>query len=476
MSDIKRDTISGVKWTAIERISMQLFQFIIGIILARILEPKDFGVVGVLMIFIILTNTLIDGGFSNALIRKRNCCEKDYSTAFVFNILLGLLLYLFLYLAAPFIASFFNIPNLDMLLRVLAIVVVINSFCVVQIAKLSREIKFKIQAKATLISVVLSGILGIILAYNGFGVWSIVYQQLINALIKTIIIWTNAKWKPLFIFSKKSFDYLFGYGSKILLSNILGTLYTQMSTIIIGKFYTPLDLGYYTRGQQFAHIPTTALSDILGKVTFPILSKYQDDDYKLVSVYRKYISTTSLLIFFLMILLASIGNPLISVILSEKWMCSVIYLQLFCFSYMFEHISKLNLNLLQIKGRSDLYLRLEIIKKIIAFGIIISAIPFGVTAICVSVLVYSQISLLINTYYTGKLFNLGYKRQVKDFSKYLLFSILACMPAYLITFTCIVRPLQLIIGILISLLLYCLLLRNDIFFKEIVKILISKFK
>lgn len=461
MSDIKKQTLSGVKWTAIERLSMQAMQFIIGIILARILSPSDFGIVGMMTIFITLSDTFIDGGFSNALIRKAVCDEIDYSTAFFFNIFLGIIIYFFLYLFSPLIGNFFKTSLLSELLKVLALVVIINSLTVVQIARLSRELNFKVQAKATFFSILISGLFGIILAYNGFGVWSLVWQQVVNAVIKTGVIWSYAKWKPRFIFSKDSFCHLFGYGSKILISNLIGTLYNQMSTILIGRFYTPVDLGNYTRGQQFARLPTTAITDILGKVTFPILSRYQNDDEKLINVYRKYISVTSMVIFFLLTLLASLSKPLILFLLSEKWVDSIVFLQIFCFVFMFEHISKLNLNLLQVKGRSDLYLRLEIIKKIIAFAIIIVSIPFGVIAICLSVLVYSQISLFINTYYTGKLFDLGYVKQLNDFSKYLLFSIISCLPAYMMTYIALSNILQLLIGVGISFFLYSVFLNKD---------------
>lgn len=475
MRDIRKDTLSGIKWTAVERFSMQTIQFIIGIVLARILCPSDFGIVGLLTIFISLSNTLIDGGFSNALIRKLDCNEKDYSTAFFFNIALGLLIYLLLYLCSPLISTFFKTPILSELLRILAIVVLFNSLTVIQIAKLSREINFKIQAKATFISVISSGIFGIYLAYSGFGVWSLVWQQITNAAVKSIVIWYHAKWKPIFVFSKESFSCLFGYGSRILISNLIGTIYNQMSTILIGRFYTSVDLGYYTRGQQFAHLPTAAITDILGKVTFPILSRYQNDDKKLVDIYRKYISITSMIIFFLLTLLASLSKPIILILLSEKWENSYIFLQIFCFAFMFEHISKLNLNLLQVKGRSDLYLRLEIVKKIIAFSIMIISIPFGVIAICLSILVYSQFSLFINTYYTGKLFDLGYIKQFKDFSKYLILSILSCLPSYIMTTFYVPNILQIFIGGSMAILLYFIFLSKDKYFMDFKFELINKF-
>lgn len=475
MSDIKKDTLKGVKWTAFERISMQGIQFLIGVVLARLLDPSDFGIIGMMTIFITLSNTFVDGGFSNALIRKIDCDEKDYSTAFYFNIVIGIVCYVVLYLCSPIIASFFNTPILSHLLKVLALTLFINSLSVVHIAKLSREINFKVQAQATFIGVLLSGLFGITLAYMGYGVWSLVFQQLANSVIKVLVIWIKAHWRPMIFFSKESFKTLFGYGSKILISNLIGTLYNQLSTILIGKYYTTSDLGYYSRGQQFAHLPTVAITDVLGKVTFPILSRYQNDDQKLVPVYRKYISVTSLVIFFCMTLLASLAKPFVLVLLSEKWMSSVIFLQIFCFTYMFEHISKLNLNLLQVKGRSDLYLRLEIIKKIIGFSLMVCAIPFGVITICLSALIYSQVSLAINTYYTGKLFGLGYFKQMNDFIKYFLLSIVACAPGFLLTFLNFDIIFQILSGIILAVAIYYIALRKDNNFIELMGIIKNKF-
>lgn len=476
MSKIKEDTLSGVKWTTIERCFQQGIQFIIGIVLARLLSPSDFGVVGMLAIFITISQTIIDGGFSNALIRKLNCKDIDYSTTFYFNIIFGILLYTVLFLSAPFIALFFKTPILCNLLRVLAITVFINSLTIVQIARLTKSLDFKSQAIATIVSVLSSGTLGVSLAYYGLGVWALVGQSVTAAIIKCFIIWIYAKWIPIMKFSVDSFRELFSFGSKLLSSNLINAIYSQLTTIAIGRFYTSKDLGYYTRGQQFAHLPSMTITEMLGKVTFPILSKLQDDNSRLIAVYRKYISITSMIIFFCMCLLIAISKPLIITILSNKWANSVIYLQLFSFAYMFEHISKLNLNLLQVKGRSDLYLKLEIMKKIIAITIMLLSIKFGVIYICLSVVIYSQIALIINTYYTGKLFKLGYFTQIKDFGKYLVFSLASCIPAYCLTFVNINEIIKLAFGIFLSFTIYYLLLRKDHYAIEVTNIIVQQFK
>ena len=473
-NNLKKDTLKGVKWSALEKFSLQGIQFIIGLILARLLTPTDFGTVGMLAIFISISQTFVDGGFSNALIRKIDRTETDYSTAFYFNIIVGLVCYGILFLLSPYIAKFFNTPILSELLKVLSISIFINSLTVVQIAKLSVEINFKAQALATLISVILSGSIGIALAYKGYGVWALAWQTVLNTLFKSIILWYQSKWKPIIAFSMNSFKNLFSYGSKLLTSNLIGTVYEHMTTIAIGKFYTAKDLGFYSRGQQFAHLPSTAIIDVLGRVTFPILAKLQNEDDRLIQVYRKYIQITSMIIFFLLTLLAAMAKPLIIFLLTDKWSEAILFLQIFCFAFMFEHISKLNLNLLQVKGRSDLYLRLEIIKKIIAFSILAISIPFGVLIICISKVLNGQIALFINTYYTEKLFNLGYIKQLKDFSKYLIFSLIACSPTFLMTFYNIPAIVQLIIGTLISTIIYSFLLRKDPIFKEVVNHIIKK--
>lgn len=474
--NIKKDTLKGVKWTAIEKVALQGIQFVIGLILARLLTPSDFGLVGMLAIFISVSQTFVDGGFSNALIRKLNRTDTDCSTAFYFNIVVGLVCYGLLFVSSPWIAEFFNIPILKDLLRVLSISIFINSLAVVQVAKLTVDINFKAQARATVCSVFMSGCIGILMAYKGYGVWSLAWQTVFGAIFKCIILWYQTKWKPKMVFSMESFRNLFSYGSKLLLSNLIGTFYANMTTIAIGKFYTSKDLGFYSRGQQFAHLPSTAIIDTIGRVTFPILAKIQNDDERLVSVYRKYIKVTSLPIIFCLILLASVAKPLILVLLTEKWLDATLFLQIFCFAFMTEHISKLNLNLLQVKGRSDLYLRLEVVKKIIAFLILLCSIPLGVVVICLSKVLNGQVALFINTYYTGKLFGLGYLKQFTDFFKYMVMSLLACSPAFVLTFTEINPALQLLVGCVSAVLLYYILLRNDSIMKELKDMILSKIK
>lgn len=472
--NITKETLKGAKWTAIEKIALQGIQFVIGLILANLLSPSDFGLVGMLTVFIALSQVFVDGGFSNALIRKIERTEEDYSTAFFFNLGVGAVCYLILFGIAPWVAFFFKSPILTDLLRVVGISVFINSLTIVQVAKLTTEINFKVQARTSVLATLISGMAGIYMAYTGFSVWALAWQTVIAAGLRCIFLWYQTQWRPRLIFSKKSFQDLFSYGSKLLTAGIIGTIYTNLSTIVIGKFYTPKDLGFYTRGQQFARLPSSSIMETIGRVTFPILAKIQNDDERLIMVYRKYIRMTSLPIFFILTLLATISKPLILVLLSEKWESAVIFLQIFCFAYITEHLSTLNLNMLQVKGRSDIFLKLEIIKKTIAVTLLLCSIPFGVIFICLSNVIYSQIALVFNTYYTGKMFNLGYLKQLSDFLKYAIVSLLACAPSYVLTFTSWSPIWQLLLGTITALLLYLLILRKDATLSELISIITKK--
>lgn len=472
MQSIKEKTISGVKWSAIERFSTQGVTFLLGLILARLLSPSDFGVVGMLTIFFSISQTFIDSGFSNALIRKIDRTEQDFSTVFYFNIVVGVLCYFVLFFLAPYIAEFYRMPILTSVTRVLALTMFLNSLIVVQVALFTIRIDFKNQAKINFVSAIVSGIVGVVLAYQGFGVWALVYQSIARSLVCVILFWALAKWRPLLSFSWSSFKSLFSFGSKLLASNLLHTFYSNMTNLVIGKFYSSKDLGFYDRGQQFARIPMDTSVSILQRVTFPIMSTIQNEDERLIELYRKYIKLSSIPIFFFLFLLAALAKPIITILLTERWLDSVIYLQLYCFAQMFTHITRLNLNLLQVKGRSDLFLKLEIVKKSVSLLLLFVSIPFGVIAICLSQVIYEQIALYINTYYTGKLFGLSYLAQVKDFIKYLMLSVVSCFPAFLLAQTNTNLYLVLLFGSIISLILYGLFLLKDQLFVDLSKLVI----
>lgn len=475
MGDIRNQTIYGLKWSALERISVQGIQFLIGVILARLLPPSDFGVIAMLTIFLAISQTIIDGGFSNALIRKVDRSEADYSTVFIFNIIIGVLLCLIVVWAAPYIAAFYEMPQLSSVMKVLALTLLFNSFSVVFYAILTINIDFRSIAIANFVSAIISGVIGIVMAYQGWGVWSLVFQSVSRSVINALLVAVLAKWRPKFFFSRVSFVEMFSYGSKILISSLINTVYANLTPMIIGKFYTSKDLGYYDRGRQFGVLPINYIVQTYERVTFPIMSQLQNDDTRLIDAYRKYIKSASLIMFIVVMLIIALAKPIILLILSAKWVEAIIYLQLFCVAEMFNHVTRLNLVLLQVKGRSDLFLRLEVIKKAISLSMLLCAAPFGIIPICISQILYSQIAMYINTYYTKKLFGLSYIMQVKDFSKYLIFAFVACVPAYLMVVFDVPSLLSIIFGSVIALALYTkVLLWNDSIFKEMRSVIIAQ--
>ena len=476
MGELKDKAISGVKWSAIGRFSTQGVNFIIGLVLARLLSPSDYGVVGMVGIFFAIAQTFIDSGFGSALIRKNDCSDTDYSTAFYFNIIVGFVCCVILSVLSPVIANFFKTPILKDIIKVMSLNMLISSFVIVHGTKLTHSVDFKSQTLVGLIASIISGVSGIILAYSGFGVWSLVLQHLIATILRGILLIWVTKWLPKREFSKESFQYLFNFGSKILTASLLHTIYANMTTMIIGKFYSAKDLGYYSRGESLATYPSSNITGILQSVTYPVLSKIQDDDKRLIEAYRKLISMTSMVIFFGMFLLMALAEPLIVTLLTDKWLDSVIYLQVFCLAYMFDHLCTLNLNILYVKGYSNLVLRLEVIKKAISISMIIAAIPFGVLAICISRALYTQIAVVINTYYTGKLFNLGYLKQVKDFCKYMIFSLISVIPAFICTFLDVHSLLQLVFGGFSACFIYYIMIYKDSYFIELLNLLKNSFK
>ena len=420
---LKRKTLRGTVWSTVERFSVQIIQFAVMIVMARILTPADYGLVGMLTIFIAVSQSLVDSGFSQALIRKQDRDETDNSTVFIFNITIGIALYALLFLSAPLVARFYDEPLLTPLMRVISLSVVFNSLVVVQRALLTVRIDFKTQAKASFTAAVLSGAVGITMVYTGFGVWSIVWFQISNLAVNAAMLWLLSGWRPGLMYSWKSFRELFGFGSKLALSGIINTLYNNAYLLVIGKVFKAADLGYYTRAHQFAEFPSSNLTIIIQRVTYPVLCTMQDDTERLRDVYRRFLRMTAFVIFPLMMGVAAVSRPFILVFLNEQWLFAATLLQIICFSMMWYPVHAINLNLLQVKGRSDLFLRLEIWKKCIGVAILCATIPFGLVAMCVGGIAGNIISLVINTYYTGKLINVGFIRQMSDITPTLLYSL-----------------------------------------------------
>lgn len=400
-------------WSAIERFSTQGVQFLFGIILARLLAPADYGVIAMLAIFLAVSQTFIDSGFANAVIRKIDRTEKDMATMFFFNIGMSLVCYTVIFLAAPFIASFYNMPELTLVLRVLALKLIFQSFSTVQVTNLTIKVDFKKQAKISLSAAILSGIVGIYFAYKGYGVWSLVIQSLFSTLYCAIVYWLAVRWHPTCFFSKDSFRYLFSYGSKIVASALINTLYNNIYALVIGKFYTPAQLGNYSKADKFAQFPSQNITGILQRVSFPVLSQLQTDQKRLRSGYVKFINLSAFLVFPLMMGLLALARPFTMVILTDKWENMIILLQILCLSMMWYPVHAINLNLLQVIGRSDLFLKLEIIKKIIGVAILAITLPMGILEMCIGQIVAAWINLFVNTYYSGKFLQAGFIFQMK---------------------------------------------------------------
>lgn len=455
MSDnLKVKAARGLFWSSVDRFSSQGISFVFSIFLARILDISDYGIVAMIVVFMAVAQAFVDSGFSSALIRKPDLNEEDKSTAFYFNIVVGLACYGILFIASPLIADFYDEPLLSPIIRVTGLSIIFNSLCVVQRALFTIAVDFKTQAIISLACTVISGVVGLVMAYNGYGVWALVAQSTVSTFFNFVLLWLCSRWRPVTGFSKASFRYLFNFGSKLLASGLLDTLYNNAYPIVIGKFYNSAQLGLYSRAQGYASLPSSNITGILQRVTFPVLSLMQDDDEKLANNYRRLLRMSAFVVFPLMIGLAAIADPLIRVLITSKWAGCIIYLQIICFGMMLYPIHALNLNLLQVKGRSDLFLRLEIVKKIIGVCALCITIPFGITAMCIGLVVVSVIALYINTYYTGKLLRLSFLKQIKDLAPFFILSILVGLLMYYVPISINNDLYRLILGVLIGIVSY----------------------
>ncbi len=455
---LKEKSISGFVWSFVDNIGNHGVQFVIGIILARILTPEDYGLVGMITVFVAVSQSFIDAGFTQALIRKNDAKQKDYSTIFYFNIVVGFFIYILLFLVSPLISSFFNEPQLTDLVKVLGITVIINAIAIVQRARLTKDINFKLQSKISISSNISSGAIGIGLALAGYGVWSLVWRSLLNNFFQTVLLWIFNKWKPTWEFSKSSFKELFNFGYKLLLSGLLDRVYKNIYYLVIGKYFSAADLGFYTRADQFKNLFASNLNSTIQRVSFPVLAKIQDNNERLKAAYKKLLKITVFLSGFLMLSLAGVAETLILVLLGEKWAGSIEYLQLLCLVGVFYPLHALNLNILNVKGRSDLFLKLDFIKKSIAIPIIMIGIYFGIKAMIIAMIGNSIISYFLNSQYSGKLISYPSIEQLRDvtFSFLLSFSIgfiLFLFPYMLLLTPIVILPIQIITAIVLLLII-----------------------
>ena len=454
MSSLKDKTVKGVIWSSIDRFSAQGIQFVFSILIARLLLPEDYGVIAMLNIFLAVSQTFIESGFASALIRKIDRTEVDFSTVFFFNIVVAALLYILLWCCSPYIAKFYEIPELERITKIVSLNLIVYSLSVVQRSKLSIDIDFKSGAKISIISTLISGLIAWALAYYGYGVWALVVQSLVSGIIKTILLWYYVTWLPQIVFSWKSFKELFSFGSKLLASGLLDTLYNNVYTLIIGKVCSPSTLGVYTKANSLAQFPSSNITGVLQGVTFPVLSTIQNEAGRLSDAYKRFLRLSAFIVFPLMIGLSAVANPLIRIMLTDKWDGAIYLLQIICFSMMWYPIHAINLNIIQVKGRSDYFLKLEIIKKVQGVLILCITVPLGVVAMCYGSVVSSLISLIWNTHYTKKLIGYGYFAQMKDISPILIHSLIMGGIVVMVVHLMPTLWLKLIIGVLSGMIYY----------------------
>lgn len=411
---LKSKTLKGVSWSFIDNIAGSGITFLVGLVLARLLTPAEFGIIGMITIFIAISNSIVDSGFSSALIRKQDASDKDYNTVFIFNLVVSVLLYLLLYAGAPSISAFFKEPQLIPVTRIVGLVLLLNAFGIIQRTLFVKSVDFKTQAKVSIIASLGSGIIGIAMAVYGWGVWSLVAQQLSRQLLNSLFLWIFSKWRPALQFSIQSFKELFGFGSKLMLSGIIDTTFRNIYYVVIGKFYSPAQLGQYTRAEQFRTIFSSNLTSVIQRVSYPVLSSIQDEKERLLAAYRKVIKTTMLVTFACMLGMAAVAKPMILILIGEKWLPAVTYLQIMCFAGMLYPLHAINLNMLQVKGRSDLFLKLEVYKKILMVIPISLGIFFGIEYLLLGSVFNSFVAFFLNSSYSGKMINYSTSRQIKD--------------------------------------------------------------
>ncbi len=451
-SSLRNKTIKGTFWSAADAFLGQGITFVVGIVLARLLSPEEYGMIGICLIFTTILNGIVDSGFSNAIIRKKEATNDDYNTMFITNMVVSVVLYALLYFSAPLISSFFQM-ELTFIVRVIGLVLIINGLSLTQQTNLTKKIDFKTKTKASIVSAIISGAIGIGMAYAGFGVWALVAQLLSKQAVYTIALWILNRWMPNFHFSVESFKYMWGFGWKLLVSGLLDRLWAQMYQVVVGKFYNAATLGQYTRGREYANIFSANITSIVQRVTYPVLAEVQDEKDRMVSAYRKVIKVTMFVTCVCMISLGAVAEPLIYCLIGEKWHQAATFLPLICISMSLYPLHAINLNMLQVQGRSDIFLYLEIVKKIIAIGPLCIGIFFDIYWMLIGSIVTGLICFFLNTYYTGK--KLGYSswKQLKDIAPSYGVALVIALAVYFLKYLplshWIVLPMQIAVGILV---------------------------
>lgn len=441
-------------WRFAERCGAQLVTFIVSIVLARILSPEDYGTIVLVTVFTAILQVFVDSGLGTALIQKKDADDLDFSSVFYFNFFVCLVLYAFMFITAPYIAKFYNDTTLTPVVRVLSLTIVIAGVKGIQQAYVSRNMLFKRFFFSTIGGTIFSAFLGIAMACAGFGVWSLVAQQLSNAAIDTLILWCTVKWRPKRIFSLDRLKTLFSFGWKLLVSSLLDTVYNNLRNLIIGKMYSSADLAFYNQGDKFPKVIVTNINTSIDSVLLPTMSNAQDDKKRVKQMTRRAIKTSTYVMAPLMMGMAFCAEPIVRVVLTDKWLPCVPFLRIFCITYMFWPVHTANLNAIKAMGRSDWFLRLEIIKKAIGMLILLSTMWFGVMAMAYSLLLSSVFSQIINSWPNRKLLNYGYLEQVKDFAPGILLAVGMGVCIYFIGYISLPTVITLVIQIVLGALIY----------------------
>ena len=447
---LKDKTVKGVAWSSIDNVAQFGVSFIVSIVLARLLSPDDYGLIGIIAIFTTVCTALINGGFTTALIRKKNATDDDYNTAFIVNLGISLLLYVVIYLCSPLIAGFFNRQELIALTQVSSLGMIIGALGLVQQTRLTKRIDFKTQTKITIFASIASGIVGIVMALIGVGVWSLVAQSLLSHGLRTILLWVANKWVPQLRFSSKSFHELFGFGWKMMLSGVLDAIWKELYQVVVGKFYSPATLGQYTRAKNFSQLFSSNLTNVIQRVTYPVLSNMQDDKDRMIAAYRRIIKVTMFIAAISMFFLGAISEPLLYCLIGPKWHEASIYLPLICISMSSYPLHAINLNMLQVQGRSDLFLALEIIKKIIAIGPLFIGAFIGIVPMLYANMFTTVIAFFLNSYYSGKFLGYTSWMQIKDIAPSYGLAAFVALSVFFLKYLpisyWIILPIQIVLG------------------------------
>ncbi|MCB0678987.1 MAG: lipopolysaccharide biosynthesis protein, partial [Saprospiraceae bacterium] len=422
---LKDQSIAALIWVFLDKVGSSTVNFIVTIILARLLTPEDFGLVAMVLIFFELSYSFVESGFSAALVREKNITEIDKSTTFIFNFISSIILYVLLFFAAPAIAAFFEEEALTWIVRVMGLNLIINSLAIIQRATLTQQIDFKTQTKVRFVAVIGSGIVGVIMAFYGFGVWSLVAKIGVMAVMDSLFLWILNPWMPSWRFSMESFRRLFGFGSKILLSSLIDKFFQHVVNLLIGKFFAAALLGFFTQANNFVNMVKNNLFQTIQKVSYPVLAKLQDDRSKLKEGYRQIIKLSSFVIIPGMVLLGVLAKPALVALVGEKWLPSAPFVQLLCVAGVTYHFNAINLNMLLVLGRSDLTLKLEIVKKAVIVLAIAIGLPYGIYGLVIGQVVSQYIALFINSYYSDKFLDYSLTEQVLDILPSLIISLLA---------------------------------------------------